>query len=135
MRGLHRPILLAVAIALAVPAAGASAAWNHSGSGAQTAKAVSMPTGNTPTASVSNRSVTASWTGNTLPGGAGLDVTDPEPLPPGHPLLTLDNAVITPHIGSASRRTRELMADIAVDNLLAGLRGERMPHLANPELG
>ena len=65
---------------------------------------------------------------------AGLDVTDPEPLPAGHPLLALDDAVITPHIGSASRRTRELMADMAVDNLLAALRGERMPHLANPEV-
>jgi len=65
---------------------------------------------------------------------AGLDVTDPEPLPAGHPLLTVDNAVITPHIGSASRRTRELMADMAVDNLLAALRGEPMPHLANPEV-
>jgi glyoxylate reductase len=65
---------------------------------------------------------------------AGLDVTDPEPLPPDHPLLVLDTAVITPHIGSASRRTRELMADMAVDNLLAALRGERMPHLSNPEV-
>ena len=64
---------------------------------------------------------------------AGLDVTDPEPLPPDHPLLAADNAVITAHIGSASRRTRELMADMAVDNLLAGLRSERMPHLANPD--
>ena len=64
---------------------------------------------------------------------AGLDVTDPEPLPPDHPLLAADNVVITPHIGSASRRTRELMADMAVDNLLAALRGERMPHLANPD--
>jgi glyoxylate reductase len=62
--------------------------------------------------------------------GAGLDVTDPEPLPPGHPLVDL--ALVTPHIGSASRRTRELMASMAVDNLSAGLRGERMPHLANP---
>ncbi|MEA2352748.1 MAG: glyoxylate reductase [Thermoleophilaceae bacterium] len=61
---------------------------------------------------------------------AALDVTDPEPLPAGHPLLDL--ALVTPHIGSASRRTRELMASMAVDNLLAGLRGERMPHLANP---
>ena len=64
--------------------------------------------------------------------GAGLDVTDPEPLPAGHPLLRTGRAVVTPHIGSASRRTRELMAAMAVDNLLAGLRGERMPHLANP---
>jgi len=62
---------------------------------------------------------------------AGLDVTDPEPLPPDHPLLRLDNAVVTPHLGSASRRTREAMARVAVENLLAGLRGERMPHQAN----
>jgi glyoxylate reductase len=66
--------------------------------------------------------------------GAGLDVTDPEPLPADHPLLETRRAVVTPHIGSASRRTRELMADMAVDNLLAALRGERMPHLANPEV-
>jgi glyoxylate reductase len=66
--------------------------------------------------------------------GAGLDVTDPEPLPADHPLLSVGNVVVTPHVGSASRRTRELMADMAVDNLLAALRGERMPHLANPEV-
>jgi glyoxylate reductase len=66
--------------------------------------------------------------------GAGLDVTDPEPLPADHPLLATPRAVVTPHIGSASRRTRELMAGMAVDNLLAALRGERMPHLANPEV-
>ena len=63
---------------------------------------------------------------------AGLDVTDPEPLPPDHPLLATRRAVVTPHIGSASRQTRERMAAMAVDNLLAALRGERMPHLANP---
>ena len=60
--------------------------------------------------------------------GAGLDVTDPEPLPADHPLLGSARALVTPHIGSASRRTRELMASMAVDNLVAGLRGERMPH-------
>jgi glyoxylate reductase len=66
--------------------------------------------------------------------GAGLDVTDPEPLPPDHPLLEAPNLVVTPHIGSASHRTREAMADMAVDNLLAALAGERMPHCANPEV-
>jgi glyoxylate reductase len=66
--------------------------------------------------------------------GAGLDVTDPEPLPGDHPLLDAPNLVIAPHIGSASHRTREAMADMAVDNLLAALGGERMPHCANPEV-
>jgi glyoxylate reductase len=67
-------------------------------------------------------------------GGAGLDVTDPEPLPGDHPLLTAPNLVVAPHIGSASHRTREAMADMAVDNLLAALAGARMPHCANPEV-
>jgi glyoxylate reductase len=66
--------------------------------------------------------------------GAGLDVTDPEPLPADHPLLRAPNLVVAPHIGSASHRTREAMADMAVDNLLAALAGERMPHCANPEV-
>ena len=61
-------------------------------------------------------------------GGAALDVTDPEPLPPDDPLLTAPNLIVVPHIGSATRATRERMADLAVANLLAGLAGERMPH-------
>ncbi len=63
--------------------------------------------------------------------GAALDVTDPEPLPADHPLLGAPNLVVAPHLGSASHETRAEMADIAVDNLLAGLRGEPMPHQAN----
>jgi glyoxylate reductase len=66
--------------------------------------------------------------------GAGLDVTDPEPLPADHPLLESPNLVVVPHIGSATHATREAMSDMAVDNLLAGLAGERMPHCANPEV-
>ena len=66
--------------------------------------------------------------------GAALDVTDPEPLPPDHPLFDCPNLTIAPHIGSATHRTREAMADLAVDNLLAALRGERMPHCVNPEV-
>jgi glyoxylate reductase len=66
--------------------------------------------------------------------GAGLDVTDPEPLPADHSLLTAPNVVVVPHIGSATHRTRESMADMAVDNLLAALAGRRMPHCANPEV-
>ncbi len=66
--------------------------------------------------------------------GAGLDVTDPEPLPGGHPLLSAPNLLVLPHLGSATIATRERMADLAVDNLLAGLAGTRMPHCVNPEV-
>ncbi len=59
---------------------------------------------------------------------AALDVTDPEPPAPDDPLLGAPNLVLTPHIGSATRAARERMADLAVDNLLAGLAGEPMPH-------
>ncbi len=51
----------------------------------------------------------------------GLDVTDPEPLPRGHPLLQMKNVVILPHIGGASRRTRADMAKRLLDNLVAGV--------------
>jgi glyoxylate reductase len=61
-------------------------------------------------------------------GSAALDVTDPEPLPRDHPLLTLPNVVITPHLGSATVQTRRRMAELSVANLLAGLRGQPLPH-------
>lgn len=67
-------------------------------------------------------------------GGAGLDVTSPEPLPPDHPLLHQERVIVVPHIGSASVRTRTRMAALAVDNLLAGLRGARLRHCVNPEV-
>jgi len=67
-------------------------------------------------------------------GAAALDVTDPEPLPPDHPLLGAPNLTVVPHIGSATHATREAMADLAVDNLLAALAGEPMPHCVNPEV-
>ncbi len=63
---------------------------------------------------------------------AGLDVFAGEPLDPASPLLGLPNAVLTPHIGSASEATRARMVALAVENLLAALAGERMPHCANP---
>lgn len=66
--------------------------------------------------------------------GAALDVTDPEPLPVDHSLLGAPNVLVVPHVGSATQTTRERMADIAVDNLLAALDGERMPHCANPQV-
>lgn len=65
---------------------------------------------------------------------AGLDVTDPEPLPLDSPLLQLDNLVISPHIASASWRTRGQMARMAAENLIAGLKGERLPNCVNPEV-
>jgi glyoxylate reductase len=57
---------------------------------------------------------------------AGLDVTDPEPLPRDHPLLQLDNVTIAPHLGSATEQTRQSMAEMSVENLLRGLRGEAL---------
>ncbi|HEY2771501.1 MAG TPA: D-glycerate dehydrogenase [Solirubrobacteraceae bacterium] len=60
--------------------------------------------------------------------GAALDVTDPEPLPSDDPLLDAPNLIVVPHIGSATHTTRSLMADMAVDNLLAALAGRPMPH-------
>jgi glyoxylate reductase len=65
---------------------------------------------------------------------AALDVTDPEPILPEDPLLTLDNVIIVPHLGSASVATRRRMAEMAAENLIAGLKGERPPHLVNPEV-
>jgi lactate dehydrogenase-like 2-hydroxyacid dehydrogenase len=59
--------------------------------------------------------------------GAALDVTEPEPLPPDHPLLEAPNLIVLPHLGSATDATRERMADLAADNLLAGLAGEPLP--------
>ncbi len=63
--------------------------------------------------------------------GAALDVTDPEPLPGDHPLLDAPGLLVVPHIASATHSTRERMAEMAVDNLLAGLAGAPMPNQAN----
>ena len=65
---------------------------------------------------------------------AALDVTDPEPIPVDHPLVGLDNCLIVPHIASASRATRGKMAQMAAANLLAGVRGQRLPTPVNPEV-
>jgi glyoxylate reductase len=61
---------------------------------------------------------------------AALDVTDPEPLAPDDPLLDAPNLLVVPHIGSATHQARERMAELAVDNLLAGLAGQPLPHPA-----
>jgi glyoxylate reductase len=65
---------------------------------------------------------------------AALDVSDPEPLPGDHKLLTLANCLVVPHIASASHATRTRMAVMAAENLLAGLRGKRPPNCVNPEV-
>ena len=59
---------------------------------------------------------------------AGLDVTDPEPLPRDHGLNSLDNVIIMPHLGSGSEQTRDAMAKMAAANLMAGLEGRELPH-------
>lgn len=73
------------------------------------------------------------------PGGAALDVTDPEPLPSDHPLFSFPNVVVTPHIASASLVTRSRMADMAARNILAVLEGKEPPNAvnrpANPRTG
>ena len=66
--------------------------------------------------------------------GAGLDVTNPEPMRPDHPLLSMPNVSVLPHIGSATEETRAAMALIAAKNVVAGLKGERLPFIVNPEV-
>lgn len=61
-------------------------------------------------------------------GGAGLDVTDPEPLPASHPILKCDNVVVLPHIASASVRTRQKMSFMTAENVIAALEGKKLPH-------
>jgi glyoxylate reductase len=65
---------------------------------------------------------------------AALDVTDPEPLPMASPLLELENCIIVPHLGSASKWTRDQMSLLAAENLIAGLKGEKLPNCVNPEV-
>lgn len=65
---------------------------------------------------------------------AAIDVTDPEPIDMTSPLLSLNNLIMTPHIGSASHNTRHRMAQMAIANLMAGLQSQRLPHCANPQV-
>ncbi|TXK52065.1 D-glycerate dehydrogenase [Pontibacter qinzhouensis] len=66
--------------------------------------------------------------------GAGLDVTNPEPMKPDNPLLSMPNAAVLPHIGSATVQARNDMARLAAMNIIAGLHGKRLPHCINPEV-
>jgi glyoxylate reductase len=65
--------------------------------------------------------------------GAALDVTDPEPLPADHPLVNMTNCIVVPHTASATVQTRDRMADLAAQNLLAGLSSERPPAAVNAD--
>ena len=65
--------------------------------------------------------------------GAAIDVCDPEPMPVDDPLLTLDNLVITPHIGSASAATFTAMGMMAAHSIVAALSGEPVENMVNPE--
>ncbi len=65
---------------------------------------------------------------------AALDVTSPEPIDPNDPLLTLENLVVAPHLGSSTVRTRTRMAVLAAQNLVAGLEGRPLPRCANPQV-
>jgi glyoxylate reductase len=67
-------------------------------------------------------------------GRAALDVTDPEPIPVDHPLVTMSNCIVIPHLGSASVQTRLAMARRALENLVAGLEGRRLRWCVNPEV-
>ena len=67
-------------------------------------------------------------------GTAALDVTDPEPIPADHPLVHQPNCIVVPHLGSATFKVREKMGLLAAANLLAGLRGEKLPHCVNPDV-
>jgi len=66
--------------------------------------------------------------------GAGLDVTNPEPMKPDSPLLSMPSVCVLPHIGSATEEARNGMARIAAENAIAGLKGEKLPHPINPEV-
>jgi len=60
--------------------------------------------------------------------GAGLDVTNPEPMKKNNPLLYMENVAVLPHIGSATEETRAAMAELIVKNIVAGLKGEKIPY-------
>jgi lactate dehydrogenase-like 2-hydroxyacid dehydrogenase len=66
--------------------------------------------------------------------GAGLDVTNPEPMSSKNPLLEMPNVAVLPHIGSATEETRGAMSRLAAENIIAASRGEKLPHLVNPEV-
>ena len=89
---------------------------------------------NTSRGPVVDQAALATALGEGIIAAAALDVTDPEPMAPDDPLLGMPNCLVVPHIASASRATRGKMAAMAAANLLAGIRGERLPTPVNPEV-
>jgi glyoxylate reductase len=71
---------------------------------------------------------------NNIIWGAGLDVTNPEPMTKDNPLLTMPNVCVLPHIGSATKQTRDAMATLAAQNVIAAAKGEPLPNIINPEV-
>jgi glyoxylate reductase len=82
---------------------------------------------------VDQAALTAALRNGTI-AGAALDVLEKEPPDPPDPILSLPNALVLPHIGSATKETRRAMLDLAVDNLLAGMRGDVPRAVVNPEV-
>ncbi|MEJ7722483.1 MAG: NAD(P)-dependent oxidoreductase [Ilumatobacteraceae bacterium] len=68
-------------------------------------------------------------------GGAGLDVTDPEPLPPEHPLWSMDNCIITPHVGNTPEMAKPLLSERISANVRRFARGEELLGLVDPHAG
>ena len=66
--------------------------------------------------------------------GAGLDVTNPEPIDKDNPLIELSNVCVLPHIGSATIEARNGMAKLAAENIVAFAKNEKMPTCVNPEV-
>jgi glyoxylate reductase len=66
--------------------------------------------------------------------GAGLDVTNPEPMQPDNVLLEMPNVSVLPHIGSGTLETRSAMMELATQNIIAGLEGREIPYPVNPEV-
>lgn len=66
--------------------------------------------------------------------GAGLDVTDPEPMDKNNPLLSMENVCVLPHIGSATREARDGMSRLAAENIIEFYQTRTVPHVANPQV-
>ena len=71
---------------------------------------------------------------NNIIWGAGLDVTNPEPMAKDNSLLTMPNACVLPHIGSATKQARDAMATLAAQNVIAAAKGQPLPNIINPEV-